>query len=488
MPSFLKTLLTLLLFFFAKENNYSQDFDQTFKDVKEKFENYTLTLNELDSVISFCPNINEYPRLLFYKGELYFDMENYPLHIKYLSDLNEHIEEYDFKYDILNNLGLSYGLIEKFDLSRKYHQESYELAKKNKDSLLMNKAYENILLLNIENGSGTVEDILEYEKFFLSKNYKDNYCEKLESFSIILEYYLLSKNYEKADAFFNKVSVGNHKKYESCSQLILNEVYAHKAVIEIHKKNYKLGLTYLDTIPLYKIKLDADKLVAYELYKKTHDLVGNQEIANKYNDSIITILQKNITRINNSNIDVYSTLDKNINSAENKISGFKIILYITITLFIGIVIFFLIKNKRQKKREIKLTSELILNKGEYNKTLQNNINFKKEVKTLLKEKNFSELQKVQKKYEIEDFNNEVYIKYLVSEIEPSFINKLQAYNITFSEIEKLVLYYRKRNYTYKEISIITNRTLRSIQGLSYRLSKKTTAEIHLNLTDFLKKM
>jgi len=76
----------------------------------------------------------------------------------------------------------------------------------------------------------------------------------------------------------------------------------------------------------------------------------------------------------------------------------------------------------------------------------------------------------------------------MSEIDPGFIKKLKKVKLKLSAIEILLLYYRKNNFTYKEIALITNKTLRSIQSTSYRLNKKITEEMNYNIDNFLKKI
>ncbi|WP_397447351.1 hypothetical protein [Polaribacter sp. R77954] len=229
----------------------------------------------------------------------------------------------------------------------------------------------------------------------------------------------------------------------------------------------------------------------YYIYKKLYQEINKPDIALKYADSILSIEEDFKTLEFDSGLKI---VDENILfnktklKTENKIKDYKSSIIAIIMIALIMLIFYVIRRKKQKEKLVKLNAELLINKGKYNKSLKENIEFKKNIKLLLKEKKFDEISKLHKTHEIEDLGNDTYIEYLASEIEPTFLNRLEKHTLIFTDIEKLVLYYRKNNHTYQEIAIITNRTLRSIQSLSYRLNKKILAKKNQDLANFLENL
>lgn len=479
----LRFILLISLLTFKISN--AQGFEKLFEIIEIKHEKETLKLQELDSVISICPDISKYPELLFFKSQLYFEIENYSLDIKYLLEASKHAKEYTLKYDILHNLGNSYAIIDKFESSKKAHQDAFMIAKKNNDTLLMEISKESLFLLRIEQEDGNIEDIKKYEEFILSRKHNIDALSKIESFVAIQDCYLKKKAYDMAEAFSNKITID--KEYD-LYPLNLSDYLGNRAEIEIHKKNYNKALYYLDQIRLDKITINTNKIQTYKIYKKVHALKGDQIKSNQYNNYIISVLEKNIKEINTTNIDTYESLDQKISETKQQTSLYKILLISTIAFLTIVMIFSLVKTTKEEKKTKTLNSELALTKGKYSKTLQNTISFKKEVKRHLKEKNLDELNKVQKQYEIEDTNAEINIKALISEIKPSFFNRLNTYNLTLNDMEKLLIFYKTKKHTNKEIATITNRSLRSIQSFSYRLNKKTLATLEINLATFIENL
>jgi tetratricopeptide (TPR) repeat protein len=94
---------------------------QTPKDaldsLAQKSKDFSLTLPYIDSVIVAHPELQKHPILLYCKGRLFFNDENYALAIEYYLEAKNGVKDYELHFDILNNLGTSYVLSKQHDLA-----------------------------------------------------------------------------------------------------------------------------------------------------------------------------------------------------------------------------------------------------------------------------------------------------------------------------------------------------------------------------------
>ena len=280
----------------AKEAYEKQVFDSTvfnnlINEIEVKFHNYNLTLERLDSVIKICPDLSKYPDLIYYKGMIYFDKEFYSLSIKTLLEARELTKKYSLRYDISNNLGIAYTATKQIDLATRAFEEAMNIADKNKNQYDYTIAYENLLLVKIENGD--LESLKKLELNFLSKNYED-LCEKLENLSLISGYYLDHNLYKQSEEILNNVAIST-KTIDSCF-FQKQMYYENWANISIHNNQYNKALSYLDSIPLKQIKLGVDKIETFKLYKKAYQQLKNIKKSISYNDSVVRVLEDKLEK------------------------------------------------------------------------------------------------------------------------------------------------------------------------------------------------
>lgn len=481
-------LFYLFLFIFITTHSQT-NFEEYYKKATEDYDNNVLRSIYYDKAIESCDDITQYPELLRYKASDLFYKNKLLLSIKYLELAKLYTKENEDLLLINNNLGLIYLELEKPEKALNFFKTNLALSKKLKNEYYKNESLFNTLLYKYEYDETppTIDEFWSFYNGLLKKTTE----EKFEYLNIFIEINNENEQFNEAQKLVDHIY--KNFRVNQFSKKLIGFFYFNNTLLNIQTKNYDTALKYSDSsYAISKKHLGKDEILEdYLNYKEIYEGKQLLVVALKYVDSI-NELENTMTNINiDSGIELLDDnilFNKTLQKTNKKISAFKITIIIVIGVTILILLFFLLKSSKQKKNLQKINSELILNKGKYNKSIKDNINFKTKVKQLLKEKNFDELQKIQKQYEIEDLNTEVYIKYLASEIDTDFLNKLKPYNFNLNEIEKLLLFYRKNNHTYKEISIITNRTLRSIQGLSYRLNKKITSETNLSLIEFLEKM
>ncbi|QOD59391.1 hypothetical protein H9I45_08385 [Polaribacter haliotis] len=478
--------LYLYVFFIA---NPQINFKEYYKKATEDYKNSVINSPYYDKAIKACPNIEEYPKLLLYKGIDLFMLNKPVLAIKYLELARMHVKNDADKILITNNLALIYSEIGNYKKGNFYFKETLEKAIETKDTFFEEEVRFNMLL----NDYDLIIPNPPITKFwdFYNKLPKKSKEKKFEYLNIFFE--LNNARFSNNEAKEIRNHLYKNFVIDSFDKNLKGFFYNNNTTLNLNLKEYDIALKYNDTSYVISKQYLGTEEILNDLYnyKEIYEGKKELEIALKYVDSIQAIedkIRKEIQNISTEIIDENILFNKTKKNIERSVISYKIYVSIFFIALILFLFFYIIRNKKQKEKLKKLNSELILKKGEYNKTLQNNIHFKNEVKSLLKEKKFDELQKMYKKYELEDLNTEVHHKYLVSEITPSFIQKINSYKIPFSDIEKLLLFYRKEKHTYKEISVITNRTLRSIQGLSYRLNKKINLELNISLTDFIEKL
>lgn len=483
----MKLLYTILfiLSVFSSENN----FEYYYKKATEDYRNNVIGSQNYDLALNACPDIKKYPKLLVYKGIDLFFLNKPILAIKYLELAKIYTKNTYDKILIINNLALFYHEVGQDDKAYLYYKETLKKALEAKDTFFINDSKFNILLYEYD-FIKPKPPLTKFWNFYNDLKNKSD-AERFEYLNIFFE--LNNEKYSNEESQKIRKHIYKNFKIDSFENDVVGYFYQNSAVLELNLSNFNKSLKYVDSsYAISKKHLGTEEvLIDLNTYKKIYKGKNDLETALKYADSISIIenqLKKDNLDIGIEIVNENILFNKTLQKTETKISNFRIIILVVFGVTILIFIFFFLKNKKQKTRLKKLNSQLIINKGKYNKTLKSNLNFKTEIKALLEENKFEDLKKIQRKYEIEDLNTEIYLEYLVSEIDENFINKLESYKIDFNDLEKLLLYYRKNKHTYKEISLITNRTLRSIQGLSYRLNKKITLKTSLNLSSFIEKL
>ena len=96
----------------------AQDFQKFVEETKESHYNSALTFKELDSIVDSCPDISQYPELLFYKSSFYFKSENYPMMLQTLLEAKKYATDFELRFDILKNIGAAHMFSEDYDLAK----------------------------------------------------------------------------------------------------------------------------------------------------------------------------------------------------------------------------------------------------------------------------------------------------------------------------------------------------------------------------------
>ncbi|MEZ4854053.1 tetratricopeptide repeat protein [Flavobacterium sp.] len=476
------TLSVLMLFMFCV--TFSQNYDDAVKKIENKFYDYSLNAKELDSMISVCPDISQYPKLHYYKAMLYFDKDNYSLAIKSLLDSKKYAKSYDLRYNIYTNLGTSYSITKQDNLAIAAFSDALKLSKTNNDKEKIDQAYENLLIAKIEQGD--LQSLKEFENHFFEKDYDYNLCLKLENIGLISGYYIDNNLYNDSQKFLRNVDI-NANAIDSC-YIQKQMYYGNLADISIYNKKYNKALVYLDSIPLKLVKLKTDKLETYKYYKKAYQLLGNSDIATAYNDSIVSILEKNLEDFNTANTLETIEVVNNQELTNEKISTLKIILYIILSIVIGLIIwlFYLRKNRN------KLKQKLFFYRENYNSLWTSYKLSNKQLENLKAElsnqdnSNNTKISAVLKDLSLYlNTNSDNEHKYINS-VKNDFINKLSENAPFLSEKEKLMCFFFSLNIPHKKIAEMVNRTEKSIDSYKYRINSKIKSKLKIDFDTFTK--
>lgn len=469
--------------------NSSLSFNEIYEKATEDYYNKITNSSFYDKALNNCPDIKKYPKLLMYKGiDLYFSNQNI-LAIKYLELAKLYVNEQEDIINIKHNLSLIYLDLDQHEKAICYLKENLKKATEIDNEFYKTESYFNLLIENYNNSDARTQ-LKKFWSFYNNLKEKTE-DDKLLYLNIFFEY-LNDRNLFNESIKFKKY-INKNFALDSVDVNNLSFFNSNNAFLHLGLKEYETALKYNDNF--YKISKNhfglGDVLEGLKIYRDIYKSNNKLGITLKYVDSIQTIekeLRKTSIKTSLETIDENILFEKTKNNIENKLKNYKITIIVLCLAAVILLILFLLRNKRQKEKLQKINKELKINKGKYNKSLKENIAFKKDIKDLLKSKKFNEISKLHREHEINDLNNDTYIEYLASEIENTFLNKLEKHTFTFSDIEKLVLYFRKHNHTYKEIALITGRSLRSIQSLSYRLNKKIQTKTGLELSIFLDKL
>ena len=482
----MKYIFTLL--FFITLTNNAQDFESYYKKAINDHENGIYESATINKAIELCPEISKYPDLLIYKATfLEFNNEKL-LAIKYGRLALDLAKKKKDNFLALDFLAFVYSSSDDLKKSTSYYKEALKLAKELNLKDRIKEIEFNILLRSFEVAKDKKPGTQKLIDFYLNLPKTTTIEEKLSYLMIIVD--LSGENLMLKQFELLKKSIANNFDKTKLDPFFLGQYYYGISILESYSKNHDLALKYNDSSYSVSKKFLTEESIInnFYIYKIIYQEIDKPDLALKYADSILDIEEKFKTLEFDSGLKIVEEnilFNKTKLKTENKIADYKSSIIVIFIIILIVVIFYFIRRKKQKENLLKLNSELLINKGKYNKSLKENIEFKKKIKELLKTKKFDEISKLHKDHEIDDLNNETYIEYLASEIEPTFLNRLEKHTFTFTDIEKIVLFYRKNNHTYQEIAMITNRSLRSIQSLSYRLNKKIQAKKNQDLADFI---
>lgn len=470
------------------EENNPLSFKELYERATDDYENEVINSPYYDKALEVCPDVKKYPNLLTFKGMDLFDSKQNVLAIKYLKLAKLYITDEEDNLNITFNLALAYEDMKQNKEALYYFKETHRRAEEMGNEFYKSESYFSILIYEFLNPNTK----FPFTKFW---DFYNNLKEKTkdDKFLILNTIFEIS-NEEKLLNEATKIRNYIYKNFtlDSMSNGNLSFFHSNIANLSIGLKEFTTALKHNDTSYQFSKKLGLNDILAgLIIYKKIYAEKNDLELALKYVDSI-QLIEDKLKKINNKSsleiVDENFLFNKTKKKTENKLRDYKTIIIGVCLAAIILLILFILWNKKLKSKFQNLNSEFRVHKGKYNKSLKENLTFKKDIKELLKSKKFDEISKLHKVHEINDINNDTYIEYLASEIENTFLNSLKKHTFTFSDIEKVVLFYRKNNHTYKEIALITGRSLRSIQSLSYRLNKKIQMKTGLELLDFLKKI
>lgn len=461
----------------------AQNFEVNIHELSEKSYERTLTLKEIDSIISICPDIAKYPQLLFYKSRIYDDKDNIPLAINTLLEAKRYVAEDTLAFYVLTNLGIDYQLTRDYKNARTTFNDLIKVSEKLNDTVELDAAREKLLYLNLEAELPNAPEA--YESYLLNKDYGDDYCSKLYTLTLIAENYNIKKQYRKATNLFRKVNVDVPRlDVQDCSCSI-QLYYELKAEIALYNKAYTKTIKTLDSIPYDKIKYPCEKVVTYKHYKNAHEQLGNKELALLYNDTIVAILDESLQEIKDSNAVNVTKNEENRLQASRKISTLSVLI-IALASALLIIALLLIYSKRAR---LKLQSSLHFYKDKYNDLWTNYQLSNKQLEKLKEElirqtqetnEDGKELNNLLKDLSIHLSTNKDDEHKHINVLKENFINSLQREAPFLNNQEQLICFFLNLNIPQRKIGELLNRTEKSIESYKYRINTKVKR--HQNTT------
>lgn len=454
-----------------------QNLDSAFEKIKEKNDKNILTHKEVDSVIRICTDNEIKSNLLFYKSNIYFDIENYSLQIVTLKKIVNQTKDLDLKFDILNNIATGYLLLEKHELAKQYFNKALKTAYKLNDKETIDFTKENIFLIDIENNAELVKD---YENFYFNRNYGNDFCKQLDTQSFIVEGYIMHNDYKNAVNFLNKTKIDLSKCNECLFQLI--GYYNNRATIAMHHNNFEQSITYLNAIPLNKIPLEADKIETYKLYTKSYKSLKNTDKFFYYSNKTSKALEENLTKSNLENLNQIETIHAETVHISKKKNLYQNLLKFGIPMLIafGIWIFFLVKIKK------KLNIKNVFYKDKYHSlwtnykiTNEQLISIKKDLAN--QSKILPQIKPILNKIKLHTNSNIDEDHKHFDILKNTFFEELNKNASYLNDIEKLICFYLKLELSHKKIAELLNKSEKSINSYKYRINNKVKEHKNTNL-------
>lgn len=454
----------------------------------QKKDDFSLTLPYIDSVIVAHPELQKHPLLLYCKGGLFFDDENYALAIECYLAAKNNVKDYKIHFDILNNLGVSYDFSQQYDLAIKAYGESKKLAEQHQNKEDIDYAYENILITKIE--VGDFEAIQEYERHFKAKDYGNDHCLKMENLGMVVTSYIEQKHYRLAEKLLQNTSIKTDTT-DDCP-MVKAMYYENWAYIYLHKKNYAMALEYLDAVPLHEITIPRDKVETYEAYNAVYKQMGDSEQADKYSDSIANVFKKNLERLNRDN--AAHVTHTALTQQEDK-RLMKRLRLVLIYLGIGLValLIWAFSSKKYRKR---MRKQLQLADERYTHlwtTHQLSLGQLDEIKAELeKQASINDdvgIGSVLKRIYLHLNTNGISEHKLVNHTKNNVLQLLAEKAPFLSEQEKLVCFFLSLNLSHKKIAALLKKTEKSIDSYKYRINQKVknnTGKTLRKLLDIIK--
>lgn len=475
--------IILLLLLFCSFNTIAQDCDSLFQEVKLDYDNGKLDIDKLENVIKNCGDVDTYPELYYYRGMNALDTENYPLGIYELKRVQKYATDYKFQYKIAHNLGILYMLQGKLELGKDSFQDSYDIAREFNDTSYMDHSMESLLAAELESGNSNYLSI--YEEYFLSKDFKDDYCTQLHTLTFIAEYYLVYEEYGKA----NKIITDNYKgnvTYPDCPTDVMS-VYTIRSRIAQRNNEFEKSLVLLDSIPLENITL-MDRVSIYKCYKATYQNIENQEQADVYADSITYVLESKQQENSELNLGLLDEIESREQNFNNKISkqNIYIILFIVALLLSAIALWYYRKTRTDLEEKNDFYKENYNNLwGSYQLSNKKLEVLKKELVAQKALNNSGQFNSLINDINIHlDSSSENPHKH-VNMVQSAIVRDLKKKAPYLNDKEINICFFLKLNLSPKKIAEILSKSEKSIESYKYRINKKVIENSKMDLKALL---
>lgn len=499
------------------------DYYVIYDSLNKAKEFYTLAgkcFNELD--MDF-----DYAELLMVLGNIYLSQSNYSEALMYYQKSQHISEESDFKTilpHIYNNTGIIYSSLEEKEKALKH----------------LMKAYNGFKALDLkENVAHTVSNIasihLHNSKDSLAMSY---YNEALKMFQeagnligasfiyIDLGKYEFDKgNYTKALEYYTDAYdqiYSQNEEYYGPKSRVLVEILGSLGRVHFHLGNKQIAIKYLEeSLSLAQqnhyvnwIEFDTHELSKiYESEGELDKALYYYKMYEQYGDSILN--ESSIKRI--TQLEMQFEFDKKIKEREledtrketaQQRKEFLYLLFVSIGVFITIIVFLMYINQRNKtskielkRQNLKLEHEKLQQKLEHrNKELATNVMYllsKNEFITSTAEK----LTKAKMSFKLENqkiiqdvirdlllnSSKDVWKEFEVrfQEVHSDFYDNLNKKFPELTPNEKKISAFLRLNMSTKDICAITYQSVRSINMARFRLRKKIGLDTDENLVTFL---
>jgi len=332
---------------------------------------------------------------LLFKGIDLFYSNNILLAIKYLELAKLYTKEKKDLLLITNNLGLFYGELGKYNKANIYFNENIKRAVELGDSYYKNESEFNLLLndYEIKDSKTTLKTFWSFYHNLENKTI----IEKFEYLNIFFELNNENNNTQPAKILRNYL-YQNFNITDFTSKYI-GYFYYNNAVLEKNLGNYKNALKYTDSsYYISKTKLSKEEVLEdFYNYKEIYEQKKDFNTALKYSDSIQIIekqLSENKLTTSLAIIDENLLFNKLKGKVDKKITNYNYII-LGFSSFFGLLIIFLIrKNKNTKNKSKQLSKELLLSESKFKNSIKENIEFKRELKAIIEDKDFYKISKL----------------------------------------------------------------------------------------------
>jgi len=441
-------------------------------------------LNDIKSINYTYNNIaNIYVKLeKFDKAKFYYN--------KFLQYSYE-IKDSLYIFTSLNNLGALYRFCDKNDTAIVYYEKSILYLRKNDNLSLFITSKLNLAELKMSNN-----ELINVKSYL---NDCEKYLKDIQDSAVFVEFYIQSahyyfqtKEYYKSVDFLIKAL-----KISENNSFLSQKVFLLKQIADVY---YKLDDFYNTTSYLIKYISAKDSIINLEKLSIIENLSIKYETEQKEKE--LEIKEKEIILLN-----------KNL-----QIKSLIFIILISFILLISIMFFFLYKRKNYKIKISEAINEKLKTEVEVNnlKNIQINnelekkkvhfasfslyLNQKLDFITLIKKDLFSLKRKLANPEQNSMINNIINVididaeinKKQIIELQSNFdnINKLFFENLlskfpdlTQNEIKLCSLI--KLGFSTSEISVLTNKSAKSVEMMRYRLRKKINIPSDIDILDFL---